>query len=129
MKWNSDDIAEAVRGSDAILLPAKLDVELDEEIGFFKGLSLIPAALGARKNPDKAKLADVLPAELYARWLFQKKKYIGRTRGIERWRPIFAANRLNEKAFDKLDLRSGEDVQELVAKLAEEHGIETTEPS
>ena len=129
MKWKSKDIEDVARGSQEILFPGALVMEPDERIGFFKGMSLLPAALGVRKNPDKAKLKDVVPADLYTRWLVQKKKYLGRSAGIERWRPLFAAEKLRDKAFARSGLRGDGLVRSVVSELAEEHQIKTTTPT
>ena len=104
-------------------------MEPDERIGVFKGLSLLPAALKARKNPEEATLRDLLPPEVYARWLVQKKRFLGSDNSVEQWRPIFAANKLREEAFDDLGLREGGMVWEVVEKLAKKRKITTTTPN
>ncbi len=129
MKWKSNEIEEVVRGSQEILLPSALVVKPDERIGFMKGMSLLPTALGARKNPDKSKLKDVLPEELYGRWLALKRIYMPRDRGIERWRPIFAAEKLQGKAFSKSGFRNAEVVRSVVSRLAQQHQVKMTTPS
>lgn len=129
MKWRSKQVEAAIASSQEILLGAKLDFVPDKEIGFFKGLTLLPAALGARKNPDEAKLQDLVPASDYERWLRLKKRFLGRDSGVERWRPIFAANELREEALDDLKLRESGLVSDAVEKLAKTHKIKTTQPS
>ena len=69
-----------------------------------------------------------MPAELYARWLVQKKRYLGRETGVESWRPLFAADKLRKAAFDDLKLREGGTVWEVIGKLAEKHKIKVTTP-
>jgi hypothetical protein len=128
MKWKSDDIESIARDADEILLPSAVAVEPTGKIGFFKGISLLPAALGARKNPDKAKLQDVVPPELYAHWLLLKPKYLGRSTRIERWRPLFAAEKLEEKAFAKAGFSKAQIVRDVIVKLAEERAIQVTTP-
>ena len=128
MKWKSRDVEAVALSAQEILLDASVQMEPDERIGVFKGLSLLPAALKARKNPDGARLQDVLPPEVYARWLVQKKRFLGSDGGVEEWRPIFAAVKLRNEAFDDLGLREGGMVWEVVAKLAKKKKIRTTRP-
>ena len=128
MKWKSNDIEAVACEADEILLPSAVDVEPTGKIGFFKGISLLPAALGARKNPDKAKLQDVVPADLYAHWLLLKPRYLGRGTRIERWRPLFAAARLEERAFAKAGFSKAQTVRDVIVKLAEERAIQVTTP-
>jgi len=111
-----------------ILLDSSADVEPDEKIGLFRGLGLLPTALKARKNPDEKTLRDLLPPDLYARWLVQKKRFIGSDSGIEEWRPIFAAQKLRREALDDLKLRDSGMVWEVIGKLASKHDIATTTP-
>lgn len=129
MKWKSRDVEFVALRSQEILLDASVRMEPDEKIGVFRGLSLLPSALKARKNPDDGTLRDRVPADLYARWLVQKKRYLGRDGGVEDWRPIFAADKLRRAAYDELGLRENGMVWEVVGKLAKKRKIPTTTPN
>ncbi|HEU4781558.1 MAG TPA: TraB/GumN family protein [Steroidobacteraceae bacterium] len=128
MKWKSKDIEATALTAQEILRDSAVSMQPDEKIGFFRGMSLLPAMLEARRNPDDAKLKDLLPAELYARWLVQKRLYLGRESGVESWRPLFAADKLRKAAFDDLKLREGGAVWDVIGKLAEKHKIKVTSP-
>jgi hypothetical protein len=128
LKWKSNAVEAVAMRSQEILLDAAVRMDPDEKIGIFRELSLLPAALKARKNPDETTLKDHLPPELYARWLVQKKRYLGSDSGIEKWRPIFAADKLRREAFDELGLRERGMVWEVVGKLAKKQKIATTTP-
>jgi uncharacterized protein YbaP (TraB family) len=125
MSWRSRSVEATVAESQALLVAPKVDAG----IGFFKGMTLLPSMLGARKNPDGATLQEVLPPDLYARWLALKARYIGRNEGIEKWRPIFAAAELYEKAIAKSELTTQSDVLPVVKKIAKQHKIELIEPT
>ena len=128
MQWKSKDVEAVATRAQEILLDASADMEPDEKIGVFRGLSLLPAALKARKNPDGKTLRDQLPEDLYARWLVQKKRFLGSDSGVEEWRPIFAAQKLRGEAMDDLKLRESGMVWEVIGKLAKKHKIKTTTP-
>lgn len=128
MKWKSKDIETIALGAQEILRDSAVSMEPDEKIGFFRGVTLLPAMLEARRNPDEAQLKDLVPPDLYARWLVQKKLYLGRESGVESWRPLFAADKLRKAAFDDLKLRQGGVVWEAIGKLAEKHKIKVTTP-
>ena len=128
MKWKSKDVEAVALSAQEILRDSAVSMEPDEKIGFFRGMTLLPAMLEARRNPDDAKLKDLVPADLYARWLVQKKLYLGRESGVESWRPLFAADKLRKAAFDDLKLREGGAVWEVIGKLAEKHKIKVTSP-
>ncbi len=127
--WKSNEVEAVVSRSQEILRDATVTMAPDEEIGLFRGLTLLPAALKARKNPDEATLEDVLPADLYARWAVQKRLYLGRESGVEEWRPIFAANKLRKAAYDELKLRDKDMVWEVVGKLAKDQKIKVSSPN
>ena len=129
LKWKSKDVEATVVSSQRVLLDSQIDVEPDAKIGFFKGMALLPSALGIRSNPDKARLQDLLPPDLYAQWLVQKQKYLGRNASVETWRPIFAAAKLRSEALDDLKLRESGVVWEVVEKLTKKHKIEVTTPT
>jgi hypothetical protein len=129
VKWKSTQIEQVVRSSQEVLLPPVVKVSPDEKIGLFRGLSLLPLAIGWRRNPGEATLMDVLPPELYARWRSEKSKYLRGKDRIERWRPIFAAKELRRKAFAKQRLREGGLVAEVVLAIAAKTDIAVTEPA
>jgi TraB/PrgY/gumN family len=129
MQWKSTEVERVIKNSQEVLFGGAVNVQPDERIGFFKGISLVPAALSARKNPDKQQLRERVPDDLYQRWLVMKKRYLGSSKGVEKWRPIFAANELRSEAFDDLKLRDGSIVTDAVLKLAKTHGVKTTTPA
>lgn len=69
------------------------------KVGPLGGVTLLPSLIGVRRNPNDQRLQEIVPAELYARWVPLKQRYIGRDDDVEKWRPIFAAWELYEKAL------------------------------
>jgi TraB family protein len=128
MAWKSAAVEAVLARSQEILRDSSVTMKPDEKIGLFRGLSLLPTVLKARKNPDDGELKDLLPPDLYARWLVQKRRYLGRERGVEQWRPIFAADKLRKAAFDDLGMRESGMVWEVVGKLAKQKKIPVTAP-
>ena len=124
MQWESQEVQQVIAQSKQVLLLPK--VELKADIGFFGKLFLLPSAYGARKNPDDKTLDQVMDASTYARWLVLKKKYIGDDRGIERWRPLFAAEELYKKALRANGLSKDGGVQGTVVALAKQDGVPVT---
>lgn len=129
MKWKSVEIESAVRNADEVLLFPTIDVKPEGEIGFRNGLSLLRMAFGIRKNPNDRRLKDVLAHEIYLRWITQKKIYLPRNTAIERWRPVFAVDKLFDKALDRLGLREEGVIWETIEKTIEKNGIKTTRPT
>lgn len=126
MTWVSREVEQAVAESQEVLLGP--GAKLSQKIGWFKGMLLLPAALGSRKNPDKEKLVDVVPPELYARWLPLKAKYIGRSRSIEKQRPLIASQKLYQKAIKRSGLSNDSVVNPVIKKAAKKHKLPMTNP-
>lgn len=126
MEWDSRRVGEAIAASQEVLLSPSVSVDTDA--GFFGNLTLIPIALKARRNPDGKRLQDVVPAAQYARWQVLKARYIGGDRGIEQWRPVFAALELYGKAIEKSGMSGRGVVGPQVARLAKRQGLPTTNP-
>lgn len=126
MQWQSRDVENVIaQAQEVIQMPS---VSVSTGTGFFRSLMLVPSLLGMRKNPDGATLREVVPADLYARWSTLKSKYIGRDGGIEKWRPIFAALELYEKAIAKSGLDAGGSIHEAVRHAAKTHKVKLTRP-
>jgi uncharacterized protein YbaP (TraB family) len=124
MTWRADEVEQTIADSQEVIA----DATGKADIGFFRALTLVPAVLGARKNPDHATLRDVLPPDLYARWLVLKAKYVGHDSGIEKLRPMIAANELYDKALDKSGLVRNGEVWESVKRTAKKNHVRVTEP-
>mgnify|MGYP000868816589 CR=1 FL=1 len=126
MEWNSSDVEAVIAGSQQVIGPPSVRFE---GIGRVRGLFLLPALLGARKNPDDARLQDVLPPELYRRWQQAKARHMPRNRAVERWRPVFAVQKLYQEAIQALGLRFGGVVWPVVERTAKRNDIEIVRPS
>lgn len=128
MRWRSQKVERVASQSQEILMTPGFSLKPDEKVGVFKMLTLVPAAMKARKNPDKATLRDLIPPDLYARWLVQKKLYLGRDSGVEKMRPMIAADKLNEAAFEELQLTNGGAVSGAIWPVVQRNKIPVTTP-
>jgi hypothetical protein len=126
MEWDVSAIERRLSESQELLLPPRMT--MDADVGFFKGLMLLPTVMKARKNPDGRTLRELVPAEQYARWSVLKQRYIGGDKGIEEWRPLFAALELYDKAITRSGLRHDSMVVETVTKIARRNDVKTTDP-
>ncbi len=126
MSWKSDQVNQIIAQSQEVIAPASASVKAD--LGFFGKLALLPSLVGVRNNPDGRTLDQVLTPELYARWKVLKEKYIGRDNGVEKIRPIFAAQELYEKAIEKSGLKSSNIVWPIVVAATQQHAVKVTKP-
>ncbi len=122
MEWDAARVERLVGKSQEVLTRPGARME----VGFFRGLTLLPTAIGIDKNPDGATLHDVLPADVYARWQVLKGKYIGEDDGIERRRPIFVADTLLSRGLSKSGLTQNTGVEEQIEKAAKRDKIKIT---
>ena len=113
MTWRSELVEQRIAGSQVVISPPRVDAD----IGFFRGLTLIPSLLRARKSPDGKTLEQLLPHDLYIRWLALRVKYLG-LGDDEHKRPMLAALDLYERALDQSGLSSNETVWETIEKTA-----------
>lgn len=124
MSWRSTELEAALAESQAVIAP----VSMRASVGALGGVTLLPSLVGVRRNPDGARLEDVVPPELYARWLPLKERYIGRDGDVEKWRPIFAAQELYEQALRKSGLEPYGVVWPAVEKRARKARVKIVEP-
>ncbi|MEW9624670.1 TraB/GumN family protein [Rhodanobacter geophilus] len=124
IQWESREVEQVLAQARQVLPEPRIKLKAD--IGFFGKLFLLPSAYGARKNPDGKTLDQVMDASTYQRWLALKRKYIGDDRGIERWRPLFAAQELYRKALKANGLSNDGGVSGAVAALAKQDGVPET---
>ncbi len=124
LAWRSRELEEVLAASQEVIAP----VAMDAKVGPLGGITLLPSLIGIRDNPNGLELKDVVPADLYARWLPLKERYIGRDRDVEEWRPIFAAQKLYESALRKSGLERSGVIWPAVEKLARKSKVPVTEP-
>lgn len=127
IQWRSKDVDALIAGSQEVLTGA--DVRVSANAGFFGTLALLPYLIGVRNNPDGKHLQDVVPADLYARWVPFKQQYLGRSTRVEKWRPIFAAFALYDAAMDKNHLTGAAFVRTRVLESAKRAHVVVTTPS
>ncbi len=121
MEWASAEVESVIAGSQAVIAPPGISVGAD--VGFFGKIALMPGMLRARNNPGKRPLREVVAPELYARWAVLKARYMGRDRGVEKRRPLLAAQELYAAALDKSGLRMGGVVAPVVQRAREAAGV------
>lgn len=119
MQWQSAQIEQVIANAQEVIRPPR--VTLDVKAGFFGKLMLVPSMLGARKNPDGKTLQQVVSPQSYARWKTLKARYIGSDGGVEKWRPLFAAQELYQEAMKKSGLDSAKSVWPVINKAIETH--------
>ena len=124
MTWRSSELATVLAASQAVLAP----VSVSASAGPLGGITVLPSLMGVRKNPDHRPLQQVVPADLYARWLPLKARYLGNDDRVEAWRPIFAAQELYRVALKKHELVPYDGVWPAVEKLARKARVPITEP-
>lgn len=120
MEWRSHEVDAVIGRSQEYLAPpnAKLDLPI-----FATALAL-PQLIGINKIPNDATLRDVLPPEVYARWLPLKEKYLPKNK--ERDRPIVVANELYNTALKQAGLTSSIEVRKQVEKMVEQKKLKIT---
>lgn len=122
MRWRSQQVETVIRNSQEYLAPPGASAKP----GFFKSITLLPSLIGVRKNPDGARLRDVMPAEDYARWSVLKAKYLPGNDDVERERPIFAADVLARAARQQAGLSNDHLVRERMLDLIKQHKLKHT---
>ena len=120
MDWRSHEVEAVIKRSQEYLAPPLGKVD----IGYVQGLLALPLLIGINNNPDDATLRDVLPADVYARWLPLKEKYLPKNK--ERERPIFVANQLFGAAIKQAGLTTSTDVRKQVEKIVNDKKLKVT---
>jgi len=124
--WNADEITELVGRSQEVLWRPMFVV--GAEVGFFRKISLGYGMLRAEKNPGGGTLADVLSPELYARWAEARQRYLPKERGLERSRPMVAAETLFSAAIRDAGLERPKLINPPILAAIKANEIKETRP-
>jgi hypothetical protein len=128
MRWHPQKLERVAAQAQEILQQPGFSLKPDEKVGVLRMLTLVPAAMKLRKNPDKATLQEIFPPDVYARWLVQKKLYLGRDSGVEKMRPLLVADKLRNAAFKALQL-STTGAWGAIAETVQKKKIPVTQPN
>lgn len=120
MQWRSHEVDAVIARSQEYLAPPVASAS----VGYFKGALLLPSLIGINKIPEGATLREVLPAEVYARWLPMKEKYLAKN--DERERPAFVAGQLFSSALAKAGLTTHTGVRKQVEKIVDDKKLKVT---
>ncbi len=128
MEWRSQEVESIIGQSQELLLTPGAGLS----VGWMDTLNIVtalPSLVNFRKNANGETLQEVIPADVYARWLPLKAKYIGSDNAVESVRPLFAAEELFDKAMAKAGLASDRAVTKRIEDLAKQHKLKITSTS
>ncbi|MYM40562.1 TraB/GumN family protein [Duganella qianjiadongensis] len=125
MEWRSHEV-EAVLAKAGEYLA---EPEASARVGIWGGIKLaasLPQIWDFQKNPDGAVLKDVVPPETYQRWAALKDKFMRKDEEVERYRPIFAANKLYASGLQHIGLSNKDEVGPAIDKLVKRYKLKVT---
>ena len=129
MNWRAKNVEKIVSQSQEILGEPGVSIGL-KQIGYFNSLLLLPGILEARKNPDGAMLNEIVPPELYRRWVVLRDKFVDGyntpDNDIERWRPMFAAYELYRGAIRQNGMSNANAVWPVINAAAKKYNVKIT---
>jgi len=130
MQWEAARIESVLSRAQAYLPVPDIDVSVSplvalNPINIYRGMRL---AKRLSSNTDKQTLEDVLPPELYQRYLALKSHYIPGNNELEQQRPLVAGQNLAELVQEKEDLDSPRDILRRIDRLAKrQRGVKRIE--
>jgi hypothetical protein len=113
MTWRSHAVEARIAKSAVVLTPP----EILADVGFMGDPVYLAALHRAERNPHDKKLAEVLPPEIYSRWLTLKAKYMGNVYE-EHARPLLAARDLYQEVVVQAGLTNDLAVWRSVSRIA-----------
>jgi hypothetical protein len=125
MQWRSKALETAIAASQELLA----EPEVDPDVGIFGRMAMLPSLIGVRNNPGDQRLQQVVPPDLYLRWVALKARYLPNHDKVEQWRPLFAAVELFRAAVSQAGLERSMVISSEVRKLARRHDLEITTPT
>lgn len=125
MDWHSPQVEAVMADAEEIIGPPGIEVAMGAG-SMFKALFAMPTLLRARQNPGGKTLREMLPPDLYARWENLKLLYLGDDKGVEEWRPMFAAGELYQAAIRRAGLQPGSGVDKRLDALVKAHEVKRT---
>ena len=121
MEWRAHEVEAKLSESQEFLSAPSTGI-----VAGYSAVTALPFMVGFKNNPDGASLKDVVPADVYARWLPLKAKYLGENDGIERERPMFASDELFRKGLAHAGLSGNTGIDKKLYNIAKKYKVKTT---
>ncbi len=119
--WRSRELEDVLTRANRVLVSKHL------EVGIVRILWLLLTQRDVLMLPGGARLKNVLPPDLYARFAAQRANYTNDAQKWERYRPIIAMGFLQEDALHRVGLSNRLDLAGEVRALARKHGVPVEE--
>lgn len=118
LDWETDKVAKAIAASQEVLERPELNARaspllLLNPINIVRGVRLMRRVT---RNPDDATLDQVVPADLYARYVALKSQYFPKEKDFERMRPFMVAGAMERRIHDEENLESGDAVEKTLKR-------------
>lgn len=126
IEWDPELIVARVASAHELLWEPYYSVNV--KAGFIRKLKLGYGMLMAEGNPEGKRLKDLLPSDVYARWVRLKEIYMPGDRRIERKRPLVAASDLLQAAIRQNGLSDRKIVNAPILEAAMANGVKSTAP-
>ncbi len=119
MEWDSGKVEAVIAEAEEVLGMPDVDVDLPlllmlNPFNIVRGMRL---AKRLTRNAGGASLQEVLPVELYERFVVLKTSYFPRDKDIEKLRPLVAAGRMSGIVEREAGLVSGRDIRDRIQRL------------
>lgn len=126
IEWDAAQVRDLVARSQEVVWAPIYSVNV--RANWFQQALLGIKYLGAKKNPDGETLEEVLPPDLYARWVRAKAKYLPHDSRVDHKRPLIAAGELLEAAMKRAHLSDKPIVYPALADTIEKFAVKSVLP-
>jgi hypothetical protein len=126
IEWDAAQVRDLVARSQEVVWAPIYSVNV--RANWFQQALLGIKYLGAKKNPDGETLEEVLPPDLYARWVRAKAKYLPHDSRVDHKRPLIAAGELLEAAMKRAHLSDKPIVYRALADTIEKFAVKSVLP-
>jgi hypothetical protein len=123
LTWDPRNAERVVDRADLVIGPMRIRAPTYNPIKIFR---MLRAARRLSRNPDGMTLADVLPADLYARYAALRERHLPDDKRGEELRPALAVLRLHGAALDDVGLTTDTGVMRTLERLMKRSDAEET---
>jgi TraB/PrgY/gumN family len=119
MEWDSTRAERVLAKAQEYLEPPSARVTVSPLVRY-NPINLVRGYRLAKRlsaNDDKQRLEEVLPAQLYQRYLVLKNQYAAKDKDLDALRPLAASDRLEDQVFDQEGLVRGGAITRKIDKL------------